>query len=270
MYDESEAHIMIAAICARKSTEQRGVSDEAKSVKRQVTHAKAFALTKGWQTDDRHVFEDDGKPGTEFEQRAGLQSLLAALTPKPPFGVLIVSEQKSIGREMSETSYVIKRLAQAGVEVFEYVHGHSLTPQSPVAKLLSTVQGYADEDHAVMSGERTKEAHTDRVNRGQVVGGRVFGYKHVQTSNGTDVHGTSATRTPNESSTKNRLRWSAESSSCMRQGWSGKPSRRNSILKAHPHRYHLSGVTPRKRNRCGTGRMSRFERFWPVTSIAAS
>src|SRR4051812_40798098 len=110
---------MVSAIYARKSTAQRGVSDEAKSVTRQIAHAKAFAATKGWKTDDRYVFVDDGKSGTEFARRAGLQDLMAALRPKPPFGVLIVSEQKSIGREMFETAYTIKQLAQAGVEIFE-------------------------------------------------------------------------------------------------------------------------------------------------------
>lgn len=37
---------MIAAIYARKSTEQPGVSDEEKSVTRQIAHAKAYALKK--------------------------------------------------------------------------------------------------------------------------------------------------------------------------------------------------------------------------------
>ena len=39
---------MIAAIYARKSTEQNGVSDEEKSVTRQIDHAKAYAARKGW------------------------------------------------------------------------------------------------------------------------------------------------------------------------------------------------------------------------------
>ncbi len=38
---------MIAAIYARKSTEQTGVADEARSVTRQIEHAKAYARTKG-------------------------------------------------------------------------------------------------------------------------------------------------------------------------------------------------------------------------------
>ena len=39
---------MIAAIYARKSTDQIGVSDEAKSVSRQIEHAYTYAAQKGW------------------------------------------------------------------------------------------------------------------------------------------------------------------------------------------------------------------------------
>ena len=37
---------MIAAIYARKSTEQNGVNEEEKSVTRQIKHAKAYAALK--------------------------------------------------------------------------------------------------------------------------------------------------------------------------------------------------------------------------------
>jgi hypothetical protein len=37
---------MIAAIYARKSTEQNGVGDKTKSVTRQIEHAKAYATKK--------------------------------------------------------------------------------------------------------------------------------------------------------------------------------------------------------------------------------
>src|SRR5215472_11082595 len=42
-----EGH-MIAAIYARKSTDQNGVGDEDKSVTRQIEHTKAYAEKKGW------------------------------------------------------------------------------------------------------------------------------------------------------------------------------------------------------------------------------
>ena len=46
--------------------------------------------------------------------------LIAALTPRAPFQRLIVSEQKSLGREMFATGHYIKELAEAGVEIIEY------------------------------------------------------------------------------------------------------------------------------------------------------
>jgi hypothetical protein len=45
---------MIAAVYARKSNEQQGVADEAKSVARQIAHARAYAEKKGWTVPDEH------------------------------------------------------------------------------------------------------------------------------------------------------------------------------------------------------------------------
>ena len=63
---------MIAAIYARKSTEQTGVADEQKSVARQIEHARAYATRKGWTVDEAHVFVDDGIRGAEFARAARL------------------------------------------------------------------------------------------------------------------------------------------------------------------------------------------------------
>ncbi|CAN5882281.1 hypothetical protein BH18ACI5_BH18ACI5_17240 [soil metagenome] len=43
---------MIAAVYARKSTEQTGVADDQRSVARQIEHATAYARRKGWTVDD--------------------------------------------------------------------------------------------------------------------------------------------------------------------------------------------------------------------------
>src|SRR4051794_5356953 len=98
---------MIAAIYARKSTAQDGVTEEQKSVTRQVENATAFAMKKGWTVSHQYTFVDDGISGAEFKKRPGFMKMMALLTPKSPLGVLIVSEQKSIGREAFETNYVI-------------------------------------------------------------------------------------------------------------------------------------------------------------------
>ena len=58
---------MIAAIYARKSTEQNGVADQEKSVTRQVDHATQYAVGKGWTVSGRpHL------PGRRGE-RGGVQ-----------------------------------------------------------------------------------------------------------------------------------------------------------------------------------------------------
>ena len=82
-----------AAIYARKSTDQSGLTDEAKSVARQVERAREYASKRGWVVDDRHIYVDDNISGAEFTKRIGLQRLLGALSGTLPFTILIMSEE---------------------------------------------------------------------------------------------------------------------------------------------------------------------------------
>src|SRR5215813_590242 len=99
---------MIAAIYARKSTEQNGVADDAKSVTRQIDHARAYAERKGWHVAAEHIYSDDGISGAEFVKRPGFLRLMNALKPRPAFHVLIMSEESRLGREQIETAYALK------------------------------------------------------------------------------------------------------------------------------------------------------------------
>ena len=78
---------MIAAIYARKSTEQH-VADEQKSVARQIAHAREYAAGKGWTVNEACVFVDNGFSGAEFAKRPGFMRLMASLTPRPAYQVL--------------------------------------------------------------------------------------------------------------------------------------------------------------------------------------
>jgi site-specific DNA recombinase len=178
---------MNAAIYARKSTDDKRAGDDpTKSVTRQVENARAFATERGWTV--AHVFTDDGISGAEFAKRPAFVAMMAML-PRPPFQFLVVSEQKSIGRESYETNMAVKRLAQAGVEIFEYMHGRSLTPKNALEKVLGSVQGFADEAHREATSERVHEAHAKLHAMGYVTGGRTFGYRNVDVFHGTDAHG---------------------------------------------------------------------------------
>ena len=96
---------MLAGIYARKSTAQNGIVDEERSVARQVAGSRAYALKKGWAVADDHVYVDDGISGAEFVKRPGLVRLMNALSPHPPFEVLIMSEESRLGREAIETAF---------------------------------------------------------------------------------------------------------------------------------------------------------------------
>ena len=51
---------MIAAIYARKSTDQNGVAIEQKSVTRQIESARTYAEKNGWTLRDEFIYADDG------------------------------------------------------------------------------------------------------------------------------------------------------------------------------------------------------------------
>src|SRR5262244_1994792 len=98
---------MIAAIYARKSTDQN-VSDEEKSVTRQIERARAYAERKGWTVAEEHIYADDGISGAEFQKRPGFLRLMNALRPRPSFQVLVMMEESRLGREQIETAWALK------------------------------------------------------------------------------------------------------------------------------------------------------------------
>jgi site-specific DNA recombinase len=170
---------MIAAIYARKSNEQNGVSDEVKSVARQIAHARDYAVRKGWSVGEDHIYIDDGISGAEFSRRPGFLRLMTALKPKPPFDVLVMSEESRLGREAIETSYALKQLLTAGVHVWFYLTDTERTLNSPMEKAMLSLQALADEMERERARQRTRDALQRKAKAGHVAGGRVFGYDNV-------------------------------------------------------------------------------------------
>jgi site-specific DNA recombinase len=169
----------IAAIMARKSTDQTGVVDEEKSVTRQVEQAKAYAVRKGWVVDERYIFTDDGVSGAEFVKRPGLLRLLSLLSPRPPFQRLIMSEESRLGREQIETAYILKRILDAGVRVFFYLEDRERTLDNPMDKIVLSLQHFASEMERERARLRTYDAMARKAQAGHVTGGRVYGYDNV-------------------------------------------------------------------------------------------
>jgi DNA invertase Pin-like site-specific DNA recombinase len=161
---------------------QDGVAEEAKSVTGQIEHARAYATRKGWTVDPAHIYEDDGISGAEFARRPGLLRLMSALKPRPPFQALLITDRDRIGREQIETSYLLKQLIRAGVQVVECrgADGRVITLTSPTDKVILAVEDFAAEVERDKARQRTHDALLRRARAGHVPGGIVFGYDNVR------------------------------------------------------------------------------------------
>src|SRR5436190_2705153 len=169
---------MIAAIYARKSTEQVGANERSESIERQVAHARAYAARKGWTVAEEHVYVDDGISGAEFVKRPGFLRLMAALKPRAPFQVLIMSEESRLGREQIETAWALKQIIDAGVRVFFYLEGRERTLGGAMDKIMLTLTNFAVEVEREKARLRTRDAMHRKAARGHVAGGKVYGYRN--------------------------------------------------------------------------------------------
>ncbi len=171
---------MIAAIYARKSTEQTGVADEQKSVTRQIDHARQYAARKGWDVADAYIYVDDGISGAEFANRPGFLRLMNAVKPRPPFQVLVMSEVSRLGREQIETAYALKQLSVAGVRCFSYLEDRELLIESATDKFLLGAVTFAADLEREKARQRTSDAMVRKARAGHVCGGAVFGYTNIE------------------------------------------------------------------------------------------
>ena len=130
---------MGAAIYARKSTDQTGVAEEARSVARQVARGKEYAAKHGWPVSDEHIYVDDGVSGADFTNRPGFLQLMNALKPSAAFQVLVMSEESRLGREAIETAYALKQIMASGVRVFFFLEDRERTLNGPTDKILLSV-----------------------------------------------------------------------------------------------------------------------------------
>jgi len=176
---------MIAAIYARKSTDQNSVGDEEKSVARQIGHAKAYAAKKGWMALEEHVYVDDGISGAEFVKRPGFLRLMNALKPKPAFQILIMSEESRLGREQIETAYALKQIMDAGVRVFFYLEDRERTLDSAMDKVMLSLTNFAAEMEREKARQRTHDALLRKAKSLHAPGGAVYGYDNVEVASPT-------------------------------------------------------------------------------------
>lgn len=122
---------------------------------------------------------DDGISGAEFTRRPGFVRLMNALQPRPPFQVLIMSEESRLGREAIETAYALKQIIAAGVRVFFYLEDRERTLDSPIEKVMLAIQTMADEMERKKARQRMVDTMMRKAKAGHVTGGQCFGYDNV-------------------------------------------------------------------------------------------
>src|SRR5205823_9292784 len=98
----------------------------------------------------------------------GFLRLLNALSPRPPFQVLIMSEESRLGREQIETAYALKQIMDAGVRVFFYLEDRERTLDSAMDKVMLSLTNFASEMEREKGRLRTRDAMHRKASRGHV------------------------------------------------------------------------------------------------------
>ncbi len=165
----------VAAIYARKSTEDERSAEDGKSIERQREHATAFAEKHGWRVDPDLVFSDEATSGAEFKRRPGLARLLAALESKA-FDALIVMEQSRLGRDTIRTLALVQAIQDAGVTIYGYLDGREITVDGEMGEVESFMKGWKDTQVRRDSRKRVRDAFAPKKLRGWALGQKRYGY----------------------------------------------------------------------------------------------
>lgn len=173
---------MIAAIYARKSTEQTRVDDDAKSVTRQVENARAFAAERGWTVAAEHVYVDDAVSGAEIRKlRAKRRFLDVIRAGRPPFDVLIMQDSDRLSRrDGAEALVELKSIAKAGVQVWFYAKRERFTYGDFQSNVTGFFKAEFNAEFRRAIAAKTTEALQKKARAGHVTGGKVFGYDNVR------------------------------------------------------------------------------------------
>jgi|SRR5215831_3487202 len=175
---------MIAALYCRKSTDDSDRNAEARSTRRQIESATAYAERKGWTVDPRYIFVDENTSDAEWKHRPGFNALLAALEPRSPFGVVIVSELSRIGRHTVRTPAAVMRIEEAGVEIRSYLSDAPISLADESSEIHTIFNSLAASFERRRARQRTYDALRRRAEAGAVTGGRVYGYRNERNGTG--------------------------------------------------------------------------------------
>jgi site-specific DNA recombinase len=166
------------AVYARYSTDRQSPA----SIVDQVRKCREYAVARGWEVLDAHVYADEAMSGASTN-RASLQTLLAeAINPTHPFDCILIDDSSRLTRKLADALNLYERLAFAGIRVVAVSQG--VDTDSPQAELLIGVHGLIDAVYWRELAQKTHRGMTGLAIRGLHTGGRCFGYRSVKDSEG--------------------------------------------------------------------------------------
>ena len=171
---------MICAIYARKSQDQLGVADDAKSVPRQVERATAYARGKGWTVAREHVYTDDGISGGEFQRRPGFLRLMNVLKPRLLFDVLVVNGRGPHPARVDRDRVGAQADRRVGLRLFSYLTDRERTFNSAMDKVALSLATFDAELEREKARARKYDVMLGKAKAGYVTGGVAFGYDNVR------------------------------------------------------------------------------------------
>lgn len=176
-----------ALIYVRVSTDE-----QAQSAETQEAAARAWCERAGHEVAD--VIRDIGYSGAEWINRPGPALLEAGARRKPrPWDLVVVRDADRIGRDAHRLPRLCAIFRERGVQVVEYSTGRSMELDGFGVVVVNVMAAVAQVEREAIA-RRTRGAHASMHARGQVVGGRVYGYRNVRTAGGVhyEPHATEA------------------------------------------------------------------------------
>jgi site-specific DNA recombinase len=170
-----------AAIYARKSTEQTGVAEEARSTTRQIEGARQWLEARGWRC--AAVYEDDGVSGALFANRADWSRMMKDAAAGA-FEALVLFDLDRFGRNAAKTMVALNTLTDLGISIWDYSTGRQIELESFEGETLTFLRARFAQNERDQARKRTREAMYRKFEQGDVVGCKIFGYDNVEIAKG--------------------------------------------------------------------------------------
>lgn len=165
-----------AVVYCRISKEEEAAGTGVESTQLQVRDALAAVEANGWKLVAR-PYIDQGVSGAEFQKRAKFKELLA-FAEKGGCDVVVVRDQKRIGRDAARVTHALVELDNCGVRAWSYQE-KKFIEIGGAEFIVTAANGYAAENERKGNNTNIRRALRARAEAGLATGSRRFGYRSV-------------------------------------------------------------------------------------------